>query len=156
GWQSAGYLGLSTGGLGFKDVYANDVVPSESRSFLGWLGDALSQVWSAVHDPVHAVTGEFYVDAVDLTLVGPLPLEIRRNYSSLNTADNQFGVGWKLSFTPYMSVATNGAIMYAAEPNGSVLAYEPSGTNLNVWFPTLLRNPQLVNARKEGVGSTAN
>lgn len=156
GWQSSGYLGLATAGLSFKDVYANDVVSAESRSFLGWLSDGLSQFWSAVHDPVHAVTGEFYVDDVDLTLVGPLPLEIRRNYSSLNTADNQFGVGWKLSFTPYMSVATNGAVMYAAEPNGSVLAYEPSATNANLWFPTLIKNPQLVNARKEGIGSTAN
>jgi RHS repeat-associated protein len=155
-WQSAGYLGLNTIGLGLKDVYAGDVVSSEGRGLLGWLSDGLDQIMSAVHDPVHSVTGEFYVDTVDLTLVGPLPLEIRRNYSSLNTADNEFGVGWKLSFTTYMSVATNGSIMYAAEPNGSVLAYEPSGTNANVWFPTLLRNPQLVNARNEGVGSTAN
>src|SRR5205823_885802 len=127
--QLAGYLGLSTSGLQFNDIYANDLLSEAWHGALGWLSDALDQAKSAVHDPVHAVTGEFYVDFVDLTLVGPLPLEIRRNYSSLNTADNQFGIGWKISFTPYMSVATNGAIMYAAEPNGSVLAYEPSGTN---------------------------
>ena len=95
GWQSSGYLGLNTAGLSFNNVYANGITSAESRSFLGWLGDALSQRWSSVVDPVHSVTGEFYVDSVDLTLVGPLPLEIRRNYSSLNTADNQFGIGWK-------------------------------------------------------------
>jgi hypothetical protein len=46
--------------------------------------------------------------------------------------------------------------MYAAESDGSALAYEPTGTNANLWLPTLLRNPQLVNNRKEGIGSTAN
>src|ERR1044071_1208247 len=156
GWQSSGYLGLNTYGLNFNDVFANSILTCESRSFLGDVNDALSQIWAAVHDPVHCVTGEFYIDDVDLTLVGPLPLEIRRNYSSINTADNQFGIGWKISFTPYMSVATNGAIMYAAEPNGSVVAYEPSATNANFWIPTLLRNPELVNNRREGIGSTAN
>ncbi|HYG23704.1 MAG TPA: DUF6531 domain-containing protein, partial [Verrucomicrobiae bacterium] len=153
-FQAAGYLNV--GGSGFNQTYANSTFFGESRSFLGWVGDALKQAWSAVSDPVHAVSGEFYVDTVDLTLVGPLPLEVRRNYSSHNTADNQFGFGWKMAFTPYISVTTNGTVMYAAEPDGCVLAYEPTSTNNNLWVPTLLRNPSLVNYRTEGVGSTAN
>ena len=129
---------------------------SESRGVLGWLTDALGQQWSAVSDPVHAVTGEFYVDAMDLELAGPLPLDIRRNYSSLNLADNQFGIGWKFGFTPYLSLATNETVVYAAEPDGSVLAYEKASPGSTNWIPTLARNPQLVNSRQEGIGSTAN
>ena len=72
--QLAGYLGLSTSGLQFNDIYANDLLSEAWHGALGWLSDALDQAKSAVHDPVHAVTGEFYVDFVDLTLVGPLPL----------------------------------------------------------------------------------
>jgi RHS repeat-associated protein len=154
--QSAGYLGGSSAGGSLNSVFANDLLSSQNQGFLGWLSDGLGQLWSAVKDPVHVVTGEFYVDSVDLTLVGPLPLEIRRNYSSLNLADNEFGIGWKMSFTPYISIATNGAEMYAAEPDGSVLAYTPSPTNADLWLPTLAQNPQLVNNRKQGIGSTAN
>ncbi|HVU09418.1 MAG TPA: HYD1 signature containing ADP-ribosyltransferase family protein [Verrucomicrobiae bacterium] len=153
-FQTAGYLGSASQPL--NDVFANAVLESQNAGFLGFLSDALGQAWSAVKDPVHVVTGEFFVDTVDLTLVGPLPLEIRRNYSSLNLANNEFGTGWKLSFTPYISVATNGTEMYAAEPDGSVLAYTISTTNADVWIPTLSQNPQLVNNRKEGIGSTAN
>ena len=155
-FQSAGYLGNGAGGQSLNHVFASDLLNSQNSGFLGWLSDGLGQMWSAVKDPVHVVTGEFFVDSVDLTLVGPLPLEVRRNYSSLNLADNEFGIGWKLSFTPYISVATNGTEMYAAEPDGSVLAYAPTITNVNVWLPTLSQNPQLVNNRKEGIGSTAN
>src|SRR5439155_14476672 len=46
-----------------------------------------------VSDPVSPVSGEFYVDTVDLTLPGPMPLEMRRNYSSQNLSDNEFGHG---------------------------------------------------------------
>jgi RHS repeat-associated protein len=154
--QSAGYLGSGSTGGSLNSVFANDLLSSQNQGFLGWLSDGLGQLMSAVKDPVHVVTGEFYVDTIDLTLVGPLPLEIRRNYSSLNLADNEFGIGWKMSFTPYISIATNGAEMYAAEPDGSVLAYTASPTNANLWLPTVAQNPQLVNNRKQGIGSTAN
>ena len=154
--QSAGYLSGGGFGQSVNSVFADDLLTTRNVGFLGWLSDGLGQLWSAVKDPVHVVTGEFYVDTVDLNLVGPLPLQIRRNYSSLNTADNEFGIGWKMSFTPYISVTTNGTEMYAAEPDGSVLAYTASPTNANLWLPTLAQNPQLVNNRKQGIGSTAN
>ena len=155
-FQSANYLGGGAGSLPLNGAFANDLLNSENSGFLGWLSDALGQTWAAVKDPVHVVTGEFYVDTVDLTLEGPLRLQVRRNYSSLNLANNEFGSGWKLSFTPYISIATNNTEMYAAEPDGSVLAYAPTATNANVWLPTLPLNPQLVNNRKQGIGSTAN
>src|SRR6185503_9490792 len=42
--------------------------------------------------------------------------------------------------------------------NGGVVGYDPVSTNSGAitWKPTLTHNPQLVNNRKEGVGSTAN
>ncbi len=117
-----------------------------------WFEDSLG----FLADPVNAVSGEFYVDAVDLSLPGPMPLQIRRNYSSHNLAENQFGFGWKLSYMPFLSVSTNGALIYAAETEGSVIAYEQTATNANVWLPNAARNPNLSNKGDSGIGSTAN
>lgn len=125
---------------------------------LGALGkpDWLADSAAFLADPVNAVSGEFYVDAVDLTLPGPMPLQVRRNYSSHNLAENQFGFGWKLSYMPFLSVSTNGALIYAAEPEGSVIAYEQTATNANLWLPNAARNPNLSNKGDGGIGSTAN
>ena len=101
---------------------------------------------------MHPITGEFYVDETDLQLPGPLPLALRRNYSSQNLADNQFGTGWKLSIMPYLSVSTGGTNIYAADMDGAVLAYVQTATNTNVWMPTLAANPQLNNNTTAGVG----
>ncbi|MEW6306011.1 MAG: DUF6531 domain-containing protein [Verrucomicrobiota bacterium] len=124
--------------------------------FLGGVSYGLSQIGTPVSDPVHAVTGEFYVDAVDLTLPGPMPLQIRRNYSSHNVADNQFGYGWKLNYMPFLSLNSSNTVIFAAEPDGSVVAYEQTGTNANVWLPDASLNPQMVNRTSQGIGSTAN
>ncbi len=59
---------------------------------------SLSGITTAVSDPVNAITGEFYVNALDLKLNGPMPLEIRRIYGSLNQADNNFGHGWRMNY----------------------------------------------------------
>lgn len=135
--------------------YAQTIQVNETSGNLGPPVET-DKLMDKVLDPVSAVTGEFYVDASDLVLPGPMPLEIRRNYSSLNLADNQFGWGWKLNCMPYLSVNTNGTVIFAAEFNGTVVAYEVTGTNANVWLPTLARNPLLDNNRTTGIGSTAN
>ena len=62
-------------------------------------------MYTSVSDPVNNITGESYVDETDLQLPGPIPLALRRNYSSQNLADNQFGPGWKFSIMPYLSVS---------------------------------------------------
>jgi RHS repeat-associated protein len=142
---------------GLNQNFAQSVQAAEGNSgFLGWLSDGLSQVASGVSDPVHAVTGEFYVDATDLVLPGPIPLVVNRNYSSLNTADNQFGFGWKPSYMPFLSIKSDGSVLYAAEPDGAVIAYDRTSTNSNVYLPTVARNPQLNNNTSAGIGSTAN
>jgi len=81
---------------------------------------------SHISDPVNVVTGEFYIDSADVSLPGPFPLQIRRNYLSGNLADNSFGHGWKMNLMPYLMMVTNndGSIISgAAEPDGSVIYY---------------------------------
>lgn len=106
-----------------------------------------------VEDPVNALTGEFYIDEVDLSLPGPMPLQVRRNYGSQNLANNQLGFGWKLNYMPYLSLAASN-IIYVAEADGSVLAFGPIETN--GWSPTLALNPMLNNNSADGMGSVAN
>ena len=119
-------------------------------------GANISQAGTSVADPVQTITGEYYIDETDLQLPGPLPLALRRNYSSQNLADNQFGTGWKFSIMPYLAVAIGGTNIYAADMDGAVLAYVQTSTNANVWLPTLAANPQLNNNTTAGVGGLVN
>jgi hypothetical protein len=82
-----------------------------------------AQLYNSIADPVFPMTGEFHDDETDLQLPGPIPLALRRNYSSQNLADNQFGYGWKLSIMPYLSISKNATNIYAADMDGSVLDY---------------------------------
>jgi RHS repeat-associated protein len=109
-----------------------------------------------VADPVNMMTGEFYVDAPDITLPGPMPLQIRRNYGSQNLAENEFGFGWKTSYVPFLSVGTNSTLIYAAEMDGSMVAYRQTSTNANVWLPQPQDNPMLNNNSSMGIGSMGN
>jgi YD repeat-containing protein len=139
-----------------NQTIAQDVQATQQKGFWGWLTDAGSQVWSKVADPVDNITGEFYIAETDLRLAGPIPLSLGRNYSSLNLADNQFGQGWKFSIAPYLSIAQGATNIYAADMDGSVLDYVQTPTNSNVWLPTTVANPQLVNNTTAGVGGLVN
>ncbi|MDF3059387.1 MAG: hypothetical protein K0R17_3602 [Rariglobus sp.] len=119
-----------------------------------YYGNIHSSVPQGISDPVNAVTGEFYVDAVDIRLEGPMPLEIRRNYSSLNRADNDFGYGWKLGYFPYLVVGENEDVIQAAEMDGSVIAYRKQSADL--WKPVTADNPHLINVNGKSMGSTGN
>ncbi|MBI5820329.1 MAG: RHS repeat-associated core domain-containing protein [Verrucomicrobia bacterium] len=116
-----------------------------------WWGD-LTRV---VADPVNPVTGEFYIDATDLHLNGPMPIQVRRNYSSQNLAENEFGYGWKLNYEPYLYVNGSNSVIYAAEMDGSVIAYGRQGTN-SVWLPTTDLNPMLNNVSHGQTSGLAN
>lgn len=109
-----------------------------------------------ISDPVNLMTGEFYIDAPDITLPGPMPLQIRRNYGSQNLAENEFGFGWKISYVPFLSVGTNSTLIYAAEMDGTMVAYRQTGTNANVWLPQPQDNPTLNNNSSIGIGSVGN
>jgi len=107
-------------------------------------------VWKLVHDPVNVITGEFYVNALDLQLNGAMPLELRRVYGSQSGVNGSFGYGWKLGYFPYLLMSEDGnettppSLIYAAEPDGSVIAYRYQSENKN-WIPTIADNPELVN-----------
>jgi len=154
--NSSPLLGLSSGTS--ASAIALDFETGNQNGFLGTPEDAGSQTGTKVSDPVNNITGEFYVDETDLQLPGPIPLTLRRNYSSQNLADNQFGYGWKLSIMPYLSLSKGSTNIYAADMDGAVLAYVQStnSSSTNLWMPTLAANPQLNNNTTAGVGGLAN
>ncbi|XHR29840.1 MAG: PA14 domain-containing protein [Chthoniobacteraceae bacterium] len=111
-------------------------------------------------DPVNVISGEFYADTVDLRLNGPMPLDIRRNYGSLNKAENNFGNGWRMSYFPYLVFSSTDStvsptLITAAEMDGSVIVYrkQTSGT---LWIPTPDDNPSLGNVFQGVPGGLGN
>jgi RHS repeat-associated protein len=128
----------------------------------GWLGETS---WNSIggadinfiSDPLNVINGEFYVDETDLTLPGPLSLQIRRNYNSQNQANNLLGYGWKFALMPYINITQSGDLIYAAEPDGSVVAYRkvPSSSPER-WEPDAADNPQLNNFNGGNIGGQTN
>ena len=112
----------------------------------------------SVLDPVNTITGEFYNDTVDVRLNGPMPLDIRRNYGSLNLADGNFSYGWKLGYVPYLVVSAdvNQSLIYASEMDGSVIAYRRQTTPNTRWIPLSSDNPQLSNIAGDSTSSITN
>ena len=107
-----------------------------------------SGLWNFVCDPVSVVTGEFYINNLDIKLNGPMPLEIRRIYASQNQANNNFGHGWRLGYFLYLVLSSDSkatpSLIYAAETDGSVVAYRYQRAQNN-WAPTAVDNPDLFN-----------
>jgi len=114
-----------------------------------------------VNEPVNTATGEYYVDETDLVLPGPLPLELRRNYSSFaagNSTNNLLGFGWKLSLMPYLQQNPDNSLM-AALPDGSVIDFTANTTTLTAntsWSVNAAHNPYLNNYNNGAIGSTNN
>ena len=106
-----------------------------------------------VSDPVDVVTGAFYVDEVDLTLPGPFPLTIRRNYNSQNPIPGLFGCGWKLGLNPQLVEEDDK--LYASEVDGTVIVYRYHPEK-SKWIVLPEDNPDLQNFNKRGIGSMAN
>jgi RHS repeat-associated protein len=149
--SSASLTGILLGQSGSSPV-ANTVA-TESSGLFGAAIASIQNLGHAASDPVDVVSGGFYVDAVDLSLPGPFPLQLRRNYLSQNLDANEFGYGWKINFTPYLVLGTNSTLIYAAELDGTVLAYHLTN---GVWKVFPQDNPSLNNNSTYGMGSTAN
>jgi len=139
----------------------NTSVADSNRSTADGGGNGpLAVLWNLYDkaaEPVNVVNGEFYMDTTDLRLPGPFPLALRRNYLSHNYAGNMFGYGWKMNFMPSLVLATNAAsqeIIYAAELDGSVIAFRKATNDL--WLVYATDNPSLNNQTVSGIGSTAN
>ena len=120
--------------------------------------------FNKIADPVNLMSGEFYLDGVDLTLPGPFPLEIRRNYGSQSLAQGAFGFGWKMGFVDYLSYSDTALpvadTLYATDLDGSTLAYEAyefgGDGKPTAWKPTQGKNPNLSNHTDDGIGAVAN
>jgi RHS repeat-associated protein len=156
--QQTTQASLFSAGMNLSFNSTSGAIQAEKNT--GWFGPAwagIKQAGAMVAEPVQVVSGDFYSDIVDMTLAGPMPLQLRRNYLSHNVADGELGVGWKLSFTPWLVLTTNAAnnqLIYAAEPDGAVLAYRYQTNNL--WTVTSADNPDLVNFTSSGIGGKAN
>ena len=109
--------------------------------------------YDTIADPIDIISGAFYIDEVDLTIPGPLSLQLRRNYNSQNPLPSILGYGWKLGLNPTLH-KEEGRI-YIAEQDGSVLVY-----TLNVkkarWVLLPKENPQLHNFNQKGIGGACN
>lgn len=132
------------------------VAIAKNSGFSGTPTPAGRGVGTMIADPVNAVTGEFYVDATDLRLEGPMPLEVRRNYLSQNLSENHFGWGWKLGLNHFLAVSSDTNVITATEPDGALIVYVQNTNDVNLWTPTFAGNPTLNNYTTLGVGSTAN
>ncbi|MFZ4773488.1 MAG: DUF6531 domain-containing protein, partial [Chlamydiia bacterium] len=93
-----------------------------------------------IGDPIDVVNGAFYINDVDVFLPGAVPLELRRNYSSLNQASGAFGNGWKINLNPNL-VERDGK-RYIAELDGTVIVYSYNSSNAR-WEVSLKDNPEL-------------
>lgn len=148
--------------LGFGSAGSNIGTAGETLFSTGWLGEPSwnsfgGQGNSFVIDPVNVVNGEFYIDTVDLTIPGPLSLEIRRNYGSMNESHNLLGHGWKFALMPYINITQSGDLIYAAEPDGSVVAYRKVvGSSPERWEPKPADNEQLNNFNGGDIGGQTN
>jgi RHS repeat-associated protein len=141
--------------------FANSALAQKNSGNVGtYLSNYSFQSQHTVADPVNVITGEFYADAVDLRLSGPMPLEIRRSYGSLNEAHNGFGSGWKLGYFPFLMLSADGetapSLIYAAEQDGSVITYRRQESPNSRWIPTPEDNPNLANMTDAGTGSVTN
>jgi RHS repeat-associated protein len=138
----------------YKDYYSYPSSLSGSQIFnlVKDKGDVGNPWWvdrlRMVLDPVDVLTGDFYVESTDLTLAGPWPLTLSRNYTSGNRAKSEIGYGWKLNVTPYLVVTPDESRIYATEMNGSVVAYRQQTSHL--WTPVVADNPQLPNPNQPG------
>jgi len=115
----------------------------------GYLGHTIAhtQPRDEIADPVSATTGAFDHKCVDLHVNGPLPIEIRRSYSSLNyAAQNEFGYGWLPGYSSYLIPAADGSTIQAADIDGSVVTFRQQTGSTTIWSLTPDDAPNLTNS----------
>jgi|GEM_PF-3220509 len=135
----------------------------EETSIINYGASRFFEETQKAADPVNMVTGEFLVDHTDLSLPGPIPLALRRNYASFNTGNGYFGFGWSMSIIPYLSDlkasdAAKTPMLVAAEADGNVIVYRSQGVvgGVETYIPTLGDNPFWHNRNEGAAGSTGN
>jgi RHS repeat-associated protein len=111
---------------------------------------------SLISDPVNLVTGEFYINTVDLEIAtGAQPLRVARNYSSRHVGSNEFGIGWLPAKSSYLVNSENFIVLQGADEKGNVVNFRKD-VQLDIWRPTLLDNPEMGLAARSGTGPLFN
>jgi RHS repeat-associated protein len=154
-------LSLSTFGSFYSNStsYAATMFDIQSTGFMP-MGSAslFSGYDTSFGDPVNAITGEMYVDEVDLQLPGPIPLQVRRNYGSQVLTYGSFGHGWKMAYFPYLFLNEDETKIHAAELDGQVIIYSrnTANTTQEEWIVNAADNPLLTNGKGTEIGSVRN
>jgi len=104
---------------------------------------SLNDSSTRVADPVSVLTGEFYANHVDLELKAPLPITIRRTYSTRNSAVNELGYGWLTGYPSYLLLSDDLSTICAADTDGSVVLLRRQGSSADIWSPTIADNPEM-------------
>jgi RHS repeat-associated protein len=127
---------ISTPGQSVKGIDSSMVYdPSFMQTWPGEtvgeknLSEKLCQCFSG--DPIDTATGEFFLDATDISIPGVGPqVDVARSYSSTNAAvDGPFGNGWSPSFAAHLAVLTPGtdgsdpALVQVTQENGSTVEF---------------------------------
>ncbi len=154
-WALTDASSLTLGSFGSTSTAAGVVTALQNLQNAGTLQPVFHNNSQTVAEPVNTVTGEFYVDTVDLKMNGPMPFEVRRNYGSQNPFDGAFGYGWKISMVPYLVVSTdsNNTLIYAAEMDGSVLTYRRQSPTSSTWAVSGTDNRQYINPQSYTPGT---
>ncbi|WP_395744068.1 RHS repeat-associated core domain-containing protein [Prosthecobacter sp.] len=158
---------LNTGSSGFGSLFASPAggfssiltpAAAQNQAALLTIVNSAPGVSLYTGDPVNTMTGELYADEADLTLPGPLPLQIRRNYSSRSLSAGEFGYGWKAGMFPFLVTYTSGGVskVQAAEMDGTVITYTQAAGSTTSWVVSAADNPLLSNGSGMSLGSVRN
>ena len=153
-WNPPGTFAAPNVASASKSIYYRSDYGFWGETEQGEAGVTRAQPMNLVQDPVDVATGEFHQDQVDLHVNGPLPIEMRRVYSSRNTANNGFGVGWLPNYLSFLIPAADLSTIQAADSGGSVVTFRRAGTS-DLWSPTSADNPELTN-NSGGAGNLLN
>lgn len=101
-------------------------------------------IWNTVGDPVDIGTGAFCLETVDLQIGNAVPITLKRSYNSKAPVMGIFGFGWRHNFPTNLVISEKDgiSIIYAPEPDGSIVAYskKPGET---LWRIDPALNPEL-------------
>jgi len=133
-------------------TFTYQLTGDQAISNTGDVGDAFKKtLQNIIGEPVDVSSGAYYEDHVDLHVNGPLPIEVRRTYSSLNTRPmNEFGYGWLFNYSSYLIRATDGSTLQAADADGSVIIFRLVPGFTAKWVPMAADNPTLTNTGNGG------
>ncbi len=121
-------------------------IPSQANKMITekYLGSSYEDRQPYIGDPVNSVTGNFYLDEVDLNIedIG-LPLQIQRAYNSTDERSGILGKAWRLNYESKITIDSGTGNVVIAYPDGHTTHFVPSGNGYSApegVFDTLEKN----------------